>query len=81
MQEHSKIFSQLQIDNNFGFGTLSKFLKDTWNDLLLKSSCEEQDSYMCCAGKDKTFPRPKETLQNDHRWFIPEKLEKLYEVL
>ena len=63
MQEHSKIFSQLQIDNNLGFGTLSKFLKDTWNDLLLKSSCEEQDSYMCCAGKDKTFPRSKETAE------------------
>ena len=56
MHEHSKIFSQLQIDNNFGFETPSKFLKDTWNDLLLKSSYEEQDLYMCCAGKDKTFP-------------------------
>lgn len=56
MHEHSKIFSQLQIGNNFGFGTLSKFLKDAWKDPLLKSSCEEQDSYMCCAEKDKTFP-------------------------
>lgn len=77
MYKHCKNFSH---GNKFGIVSPSKFLRDKWNYLLLKSGYGEQDLYMGCAGKTE-LSHDLETPRNDRRWFIPEKLEKLYEVL
>lgn len=80
MYKQPKTFSQLQRGNKFYNMSTFKFLRDNWNYPPLKNGCGELNSYMCHAGKTE-LSHDLERLQNDHRWFIPEKLEKLYEVL